>query len=72
MQTQTHIAHTLHTHTPHAHTPHTGTLGPVPLHTPHISPIHSLKKWRVLNTKLLGIERSFLVPEGLPNRPFYK
>nr|QHX41452.1 N-acetylated-alpha-linked acidic dipeptidase [Halisarca dujardinii]QIZ30868.1 N-acetylated-alpha-linked acidic dipeptidase [Halisarca dujardinii] len=32
----------------------------------------NLKKWRVLNSKLVGVERSFLVPEGLPGRPFFK
>jgi N-acetylated-alpha-linked acidic dipeptidase len=32
----------------------------------------NLKKWRVLNSKLIGVERSFLVPEGLPGRPFFK
>lgn len=32
----------------------------------------SEKALRILNTKLMNLERAFIIPEGLPGRPFIK
>ena len=34
--------------------------------------IFRLKMWRILNSNLLGVERSLIVSEGLPGRPSLK
>nr|QZX63209.1 2 N-acetylated-alpha-linked acidic dipeptidase 2-like protein 2 [Halisarca dujardinii] len=38
----------------------------------HFNEATRLKLWRVLNAKLIGVERAFIVPEGLPGRPHLK
>ena len=38
--------------------------------SPDIS--HQLNLVRILNDKLMNIERAFIHPEGLPGRPFFK
>jgi N-acetylated-alpha-linked acidic dipeptidase len=38
----------------------------------HLNETARLKMWRILNSNLLGVERSLIVSEGLPGRPSLK
>ena len=37
-----------------------------------VLPLLSLNIIRILNNKLMNIERAFILPEGLPGRPYFK